>query len=112
MSVSVSTETEVCEPEPKPHPRLWACEKCQYLLGHIREDSSHVDRLDVFRRAVPSALLVRLDADDLFSVEELDSGTVRCSHCGHRQKWHISERALARLLSRRKARKFGLEAYD
>jgi hypothetical protein len=79
------------------------------LLGHIREDSSRLDRLDVFRRAVVDGLHVRLDADDLFAVEELDAGTVRCSHCGNRQTWHYSDRALEKLVSRRARRGFGLE---
>ena len=88
---------------------MWNCKKCGYVLGHIREDANRVDRLDVFRRAVISGLHVRLDADDLFAVEELDAGTVRCSHCGNRQTWHIGDRRLENLLRSRQRRSFGLE---
>jgi len=91
---------------PDPHPRLWYCKNCNAALGSIRETSNRVDRLDVFRQAVPDLSQVVM-GEDVFAVEAMDSGTVRCSHCGNRQTWHVSERAMERLLLRRQGRLFG-----
>jgi ribosomal protein L37AE/L43A len=94
---------------PEPEPRGWSCKKCGYLLGIIAQDSSRVTRLSVLRRALVDLSFYHDQADDPFSVEELSAGVVRCSHCGNRQEWYFADAALDALISKRKARKFGLE---
>jgi len=97
---------------PEPYPRnykVWPCKRCGFIVGLIRETPERVSRLDVFRRSHEIALPIVLHEADPFAVEDLDAGTVRCSRCGNRQEWHASDRALERMMARRKVRTFGLE---
>ncbi|PKN92996.1 MAG: hypothetical protein CVU44_11230 [Chloroflexi bacterium HGW-Chloroflexi-6] len=97
-------------PEPYPtNSKAWLCKRCGFVVGLIRETPERVSRLDVFRRSRETVSPIDLVEADPFAVEDLDAGTVRCSRCGNRQEWHASERALERMMARRKVRTFGLE---
>lgn len=96
-------------PEPYPPSKAWLCKRCDFVVGLIRETPERVSRLDVFRRSRETVSAIDVDEADPFAVEDMDAGTVRCSRCGNRQKWHASDRALDRMIERRKTRKFGLE---
>lgn len=80
-------------------PRAWECKQCGWVLGIIRENSNRVAQLDVYRQAAPSTV------NQTPGVIELFQGVIVCSHCGARQEWHYSQRALERLIAGRQRRR-------
>jgi len=96
-------------PEPYPPSKPWLCKRCHFVVGMIRETPERVSRLDVFRRSRETVSVTDVHEVDPFAVDDLDAGTVRCSRCGNCQEWHASDRALERMMARRKVRTFGLE---
>lgn len=100
------------ETKPEPYPasaKPWLCKRCHFVVGMIRETSTRIDLLDVLRKSRETMAHLDSREVDPFAVESMLDGTAKCSHCGHSQEWHASDRALARMMARRKTRTFGLE---
>jgi hypothetical protein len=97
------------------NPRPYLCEKCNYVLGFVIRGSDRRPKLSVLRLSAHADQLEALvdmvlrGARDVYSVIGLEQGEVICLHCGAGRKWSMSQAALDELLSRRRARTFGLE---
>lgn len=88
--------------DPKPR----TCEGCGWLLGMMVKENRHTT-LWVFEKTVERVPAVF--TDDIYRVVSMESGNIKCGHCGRIHVWHFSQRRLEELLTHRIHRTFGLE---
>jgi len=81
---------------------------CGYALGEIYRDAERITRLRVYRFAVAPKELFVLDviADRVaFVMEDVNDGSVICSHCGASMPWLANKAAFDDMMRRRDLRR-------
>lgn len=91
-------------------PKALVCEHCGSALGIILRDANRVVRLNVFRSVVRGNMIesyldypdggIRMFGHGIFSVRDLNDGTVYCQYCGAESKWSASRQAVDEMLAR------------
>jgi hypothetical protein len=103
--------TDPADYDPKP----FLCQVCEWVLGEsYREPNQRITQLRVYRVTRPPDWPLLISITDwpdnkIYSVTQMNDGTVICCHCGNKQNWYANQTAIAEMLERRYATKLRID---
>lgn len=97
------------------YPRPFPCSHCALIIGLIHRGADRITRLNVLRQGMEElqfrAFTMPAEIQGLaevFSVVDLNDGSVMCASCLRPSVWSASQSALNDMSGRRNARTYGL----